>query len=290
MKELRGHFKELLARCAENDRMWAIVSKLLFVPRFLFQKRENEIQQRRRRTRRRLIRKHMKDLSPDLKVLSGPFAAMEYTDCQSFGSSFPPKILGTYEAELHDVIRDIIQEDYEVIINVGCGEGYYAIGLAREMPDVKVYAYDIDAEARQACRRMAEKNGVSKRVKIGGHFSLEELDNIDADGNGFLLCDCEGGEKDIFCPSEDNWGGLVQDFDLLIEVHEFMDLGLSDYLQGVFESTHSADIIQSIDDVFRPREITCPFLGGLTPDEKMRIMSEKRPTTMEWLYLVRLSQ
>lgn len=73
-------------------------------------------------------------------VASGPFAGMrlhpEYSEL--------PKFLGTYEANLHPAIRRLTARRYDVILNIGCAEGYYAIGFARAVPGAQVQAFDTD--------------------------------------------------------------------------------------------------------------------------------------------------
>jgi len=61
-----------------------------------------------------------------LRTVAGPFAGLEYVD-EAAGSEYGPKLLGTYELELHHIIERIIDLAYPTIINIGAGEGYYAV-------------------------------------------------------------------------------------------------------------------------------------------------------------------
>src|SRR4051812_14244715 len=65
-------------------------------------------------------------------VLSGPFAGMAYVR-QAAGSCLAPKLIGCYEAELHGVVARILRTGYTQIVDIGCAEGYYAVGLARSI-------------------------------------------------------------------------------------------------------------------------------------------------------------
>ena len=67
------------------------------------------------------------------RVLQGPFAGMNYLN-RSHNSEFVPKLLGSYEAELSEVLEQIIAHDYRLIVDVGFAERYYAVGLARRCP------------------------------------------------------------------------------------------------------------------------------------------------------------
>ncbi|MDZ7906377.1 MAG: hypothetical protein U5N55_11810 [Cypionkella sp.] len=76
------------------------------------------------------------------------------------GSS-PARLLGAYEASLHPVIKDICTCDYAQIIDVGCAEGYYAVGLARRLPAARVFAARQQPYcARKNARKLAALNGV----------------------------------------------------------------------------------------------------------------------------------
>ena len=78
-----------------------------------------------------------------------------------------PKLLGCYEQELHQVIERCIKTPYECVVNVGCGDGYYAVGLARRMPNAEIKAYDLHEGRRALCKSAAEENGVGGRVSVG---------------------------------------------------------------------------------------------------------------------------
>ena len=61
--------------------------------------------------------------------------------------------------ELHDrLVRGA------AVADVGCGEGWSAIGLAQGYPDVTVDGYDVDAPSIAAARRHAASRGLGERV------------------------------------------------------------------------------------------------------------------------------
>ena len=71
---------------------------------------------------------------------SGPFAGMSCIS-EAICSSLVPKLLGSYESELHQVLNQILETDYQNVIDIGCAEGYYAVGLALRLPNARVYAW-----------------------------------------------------------------------------------------------------------------------------------------------------
>src|SRR5271170_382684 len=70
----------------------------------------------------------------ELVVRNGPFAGMRYARPLPEGSIFFPKLLGSYEAELQAHFERVIGTDYSAIVDVGCADGYFAVGLAMRMP------------------------------------------------------------------------------------------------------------------------------------------------------------
>ena len=85
-----------------------------------------------------------------LVVQTGPFAGMQYVN-ESIGSSLTAKLLGSYEANLHPIIDDIIGRAPAGIINIGSGEGYYAVGLARRIPDAQIHAFESNPAGQRLC-------------------------------------------------------------------------------------------------------------------------------------------
>ena len=76
-----------------------------------------------------------------------------------------PRVLGTYEMELHAWWNDISRCRFNQIIDVGAQFGFYAIGLALTFPETDVVAFDPDWWARSALQEMMTVNRTS-RVSI----------------------------------------------------------------------------------------------------------------------------
>ena len=64
---------------------------------------------------------------------------------------------------------------YPVVVNIGCAEGYYAVGMAGRMPDTRVDAFDIDPAAQRACGELAARRGVADRVRVGARFTADDF-------------------------------------------------------------------------------------------------------------------
>ena len=60
--------------------------------------------------------------------------------------------------------------DYQTVVNVGCAEGYYAIGMARLMPNSLFLAFDINPKAIECCRELARKTKSQIGLKLRRTF------------------------------------------------------------------------------------------------------------------------
>jgi precorrin-6B methylase 2 len=223
----------------------------------------------------------LQDLFPELVVANGPFRGLRYPRAQSFRTLLP-KLLGTYEAELHPVIAEVLQRDYSTVVDIGCAEGYYAIGLGRALTKARVYAFDTDTRARESCGAMAALNGIAERVVLGGTCDPQALRALDLGRKALIFVDCEGYERALFTPE---LAAFLAPHDLIIEAHDFIDINISADLKRIFDATHQIRCIKSIDDIEKAHTYDLPELKPYRLAERHLILAERRPTIMEWLYL-----
>ncbi|MGY1985169.1 class I SAM-dependent methyltransferase [Blastococcus sp. SYSU DS0669] len=69
------------------------------------------------------------------------------------------------------------------VADVGCGEGWSAIGIALAYPTATVDGYDVDAPSIEAARRHAAESGVGDRV----HFEVADAATVGRDGTYDLV-------------------------------------------------------------------------------------------------------
>ncbi len=211
-----------------------------------------------------------------LVVQSGPFAGMAYVP-QATGSALIPKLLGSYEAELHDVITRVFDTVYDNVVDVGCAEGYYAVGLALRLPSVPVYAFDIDPLAQQRCRDMANANRVADRVSVGGECDARLLQTLMRERT-LVVCDCEGYEMQLLQPE------LVPGLctaDVLVELHDLIDPNISHAILTRFSATHNVVLIQSGER--DPKEY--PALSAFKAVDQGIAITEFRIKAMQWAFM-----
>lgn len=217
-----------------------------------------------------------------LTVLSGPFQGMRYSQGRSTGSALVPKILGCYERELHQVFEEVFHDDYSVIVDIGCAEGYYAVGLALRIPSAQVYAFDIDHNAQKLCREMSLINGVSDRISVNALCDFEALGKIPFGKKAFIISDCEGYERQLFTAE---LLPQLMHHDLLIEVHDFIDPTTSSYLWDLFVKTHVIHVIESVSDVAKAHTYFSSKVCDCSLNVRRQLFAENRPTIMEWFFL-----
>lgn len=101
------------------------------------------------------------------RVRYGPFAGMEYIEgLEHTLADLVAKLLGTYEREVAMVIQEWMSLGITCLIDIGCAEGYYAVGYAYAMPRPPSMRLT-STPARERCFALAKRNGVAERVVIG---------------------------------------------------------------------------------------------------------------------------
>lgn len=228
-------------------------------------------------------REFFKKINHKTTIIRGPFKGMRYPRLKSSYSEMAPKILGSYEAELFEPLSEILTKDYWQIIDIGCAEGYYAVGLALKIPSATVYAYDINPKALLMCEEMARLNKVDDRVILGDRCTNATLKNFNFKSKSLIICDCEGYEMELF--TEENIYNLLH-CDLLIELHDILGLPVKEKIISVFEKTHNIRVITS--EARDPK--LYPELAVLDDINKRIVLSECRNglfgnNPMEWAYI-----
>jgi len=183
-------------------------------------------------------------------VRGGPFRGLRYVP-ESSGSALLPKLLGSYESALHSVLADAIGTQYERIVDIGCAEGYYAVGLTYRCPETPVIAFESSPSARDLCRRLAELNGLSPRVTILGQCTTSSLEAVLL-GRSLIVCDVEGDEAELLDPVLVK--GL-EDCDLIVELHPFINASIPRLIGDRFRPTHAGFLIHGRDGGRFPAEL-----------------------------------
>ncbi len=136
----------------------------------------------------------------DLTICSGPFVGMRY-GATAVGSMLTPKLLGTYEKELAQIVEQ--SPVFDLTIDVGAAEGWYAVRLLYRRKTRKVVAFELDEKGRKACHANAVRNAVAGQIEIRGQCRAPEFQALlqslpDKKGDVLIVSDCEGFEDELF--------------------------------------------------------------------------------------------
>jgi hypothetical protein len=205
------------------------------------------------------------------RVFYGPFAGMvvpQFNPNWDDGNS-ACKLFGSYEHELHEAIQTAVWRRPDVVVNAGCAEGYYAIGLARLLPSAEVWALDINEGSLGLCQEYAAINKVKVKTKAGAE-KVEDLMLGDSNRRLYVL-DIEGGEDGLMPEGFEN-------SDLIVECHDFFKpMGAA--LAERFSATHRVERITAR----LPNFEWYPFLKQFASIMPVLAVVEKRPTACYWL-------
>jgi hypothetical protein len=213
-----------------------------------------------------------------LRVMDGPFKGMDFL-AQSAEGCHIAKLLGCYEQPLFPHIEQAIGANYSTILNIGCAEGYYAVGMARRMPGARIHACDADPRAREICAQLAAKNGVADRLTIGGLFKPEDF-AAHAHERFLVICDIEGAEKDLLSPAASQ---SLASADLIVESHECLAPGVTQHLMDRFKATHDIALIE--DDGQRHLNAAPAWFKGLAHLDQLLAVWEWRSGPTPWLVM-----
>jgi hypothetical protein len=216
-------------------------------------------------------------------VVGGPFRGMVYAR-HAADKILLPRLLGTYECEVHAAVEDLCTRRPDRIAIAGAGEGYYAVGLARRLPATTVFAYDGFRWARHLLRQMVTRNQVTDRMRIGGFVTAAELEQVlQPAARPALVCDVDGYEVTLVDPM---MAPTLRRATILLELHEHLVPGVTAEMYRRFQATHT---IKTIDD--RPRTLLdLPDGVSLPESEALWAMNEAqfRGVRQSWLYLTPL--
>lgn len=211
-------------------------------------------------------------------VETGPFKGMKMLQEIAWcDGNLGTKVLGCYEQELHDFLEKeisrlkMIDRDYPLnILDIGCSEGYYAVGLALRLPEAKVIAVDTSEDALKITQMAAKLNEVILYTSKDCPYDFKP---------DLVISDCEGAELEYL--DLEKFPGL-KDATIIVECHDNQAHPyLTQTLGDRFDATHEIWVVQEGARDPNQFEVLLMF------DSLMRwvAVSEGRPCTMHWLIM-----
>jgi|UniRef100_UPI003784AAD6 hypothetical protein len=235
--------------------------------------------QRRRATRRKLEARFYGAGKHGDVVIDGPLQGLRYPPLYQWASCRFEKIIGAYEHELHGLLHRLASaKEYDLIVNVGAAEGFYTAGLALLFPKAKVVSFEADEGRTRFCRNLCQINQVWERIETRGHCSAEDLAMLNPLGRVLVWMDIDTGERMVLDPAKVHW---LRDADILVELHDCMEEGITPLIQGRFESTHRIEKFTS-----RGLEYArYPLLRELLFHEIEALVGDDRRGLQDWFFM-----
>jgi hypothetical protein len=113
---------------------------------------------------------------------------------------------------------------------------------------------------------------------VHGECGPEKLQSL-LSSRTLVICDCEGYERRLFTPETLQ---SLRGTDVLVEMHDFIDIETSSSLGAAFAPTHHVSVVYSTDDIQKSKHYHLPELSGLGLAERRLLVEEGRPGIMEW--------
>ncbi len=213
-----------------------------------------------------------------LVVNGGPFKGMVYIE-ESAGSVLLHKLIGYYEEILHTTIESVKKDNFDTIIDIGCAEGYYLIGLGINSPSTKLVGYDTDLRALDLSKKLYEKNNLTNPLLLETECTFAKLNEQISDKT-LIICDAEGFEDYILDPTQAQQLKQVKKF--IVETHEFAAPDVINNITNRFSATHN---IQKI--TFKQADYTkYPFLYEITNKNHLyHLLRERGEQEQVWLIM-----
>ncbi len=211
-------------------------------------------------------------------VMQGPLQGLDFLP-QSAEGCHIAKLLGCYEQPLQPFTEQATQKKYATILNIGCAEGYYAVGIARRMPSTSVLAHDLNPKAQEVCADLAARNQVADRVHISGLFTPADFAAF-AGQHVLLMCDIEGAERELLSPEA---APALKGMDIIVESHDCMIPGITQLLIERFKGSHHITLVQ--DDGQRRLDKPPQWFLNLAHLDQLLAIWEWRSGPTPWLVM-----
>ena len=215
-------------------------------------------------------------------VQAGPFVGMNYVD-SAVGSNYIHKLIGSYEAVLHPVIKSLQNSDFNTVLDIGSAEGYYLIGLGRMFPQAHLIGFELEDVGRSLTKEMYQKNNLYNQLDLQEEATASNIGQF-ITSQTLLICDCEGAELDILdiekCPAL----SIVKS--AIIELHDDFRPGIKQTLTNRFSKTHTISIIKF--QMAEPDEY--PYLARIKDkSQQYELLRERGIQDQEWMILEKIT-
>lgn len=217
----------------------------------------------------------------DSKSIDGPFKGMHIDPVDQYGPGHVIlKWLGTFEQPIHSYVNNELNKQHDAFINIGCGDGYYGVGVKLRSPATDIFLVDIDPACVEEVKKTCSANSVSEYAFLSDFPQKAFQETLAKYINPWVFVDIEGAEVDVLDPVQVS---NLSKATITVEMHDCFRMGVTNELIARFQKTH--DIVNIVDDWQK----TIPPLPEdiqLSQEVLDFIKYERRCTRMNWLHMV----
>ena len=195
------------------------------------------------------------------------------------------KLLGCYEQQVQEKIIEL-KNRYKLkyLINFGAAEGFHTLGLIKNNYFHKALCFEINQRTRNILIDNIKINKINKKISIFSQANFKDItNNLDTTQlkRSLFLVDIEGEEFNLF--NKKNLIYYKNSF-LIIENHQnyFKKKKLKEIFFKLINKNFRVEILN--DGGRNPNLIK--ELENFNDDEKWLLMSENRPSRMNWIILI----
>ena len=250
---------------------WTIVRIFLHLLR-----KPNEIQRAKIKILNALLHKY------NYTVAYGTFKGMKLNPNPWWSKNdLVTQILNVYENHVLEKLIHFSKKKLD-FINIGAGDGYFAIGVAFAKMFEKVYAFESSEIAQDLLRQNIEINKCNDIIKIKSVANFESLKNIISNGNSaVILIDIEGFEFELL---NEELLKCLNNCYVICELHPTLVLnGYEKQHQLISRSKNifNSSIIHR--ETYNPNQFI--ELDQFSDEERLIAFGEGRNNNMKWLVL-----
>ncbi|MCL1127004.1 hypothetical protein [Shewanella surugensis] len=232
-----------------------------------------------------------------LTVLHGAFKGKKLSrDSYWGGTDLSTKILGCYEQEVQSILQRLSSDGYKYLIDIGAGDGFYAVGALYANLFGKVLAYERAVKARENIIVNMKLNNINSErywilPKSDGNTIYSHLEKYNINLSELVvLIDIEGDEYQLI---DDIFLEKFSSSVIIVEIHRQRVLDIYDTaplpenlcLQDELNKFRLLVKNRKIERVFRSSyqiDHTFGWFNSLSDDERLLLLSENRDTMQEW--------
>ena len=217
------------------------------------------------------------------QVKYGPFSGMHICPDRWWGDlDLGSQCLGFYEREILNFIEAIEPDEFSFFVDIGAADGYYTTGVLLSQKIPEAICYELAPEGRAAIKSNWELNGKPGKLTIEGPADVASLTAIQHKlcESSLVLIDIEGGEFALLTESVLD---VLSKSTIILEVHNWIPNFFETY-ETFLRAASKRFCIERIAPVTRDLE-KLPELRDFTDDNRLLLVSERRPCLMRFLKL-----